>query len=114
MSYSTSHVIEMPPTFEEPDINGYTIYTKSYCIFCDKVKQLLDSLDKPYTVVLCDSYLENFKFSFLDFIKERTGREYKTFPMVFYKSRFIGGFSDTEEYCKKEKAFEDVETGSIF
>ena len=102
---------DIPPTFEEPDPNGFTVYTKSYCIFCDRVKALLDKEEIAYTVIVCDSYLEYFKNAFLYFIKERSGKEYKTFPMVFYKGRFIGGFTDTETFVTKENAFANIELG---
>ena len=108
--------IDFPIPFEEPCPEGYTVYTKSLCIFCDKIKKLLTSNKIEYKTVLCDSYLEDSttKIEFLAFIKERTGKEYKTFPMVFFKGIFVGGFTDVEKILLKTDAFSDLENGIRF
>jgi len=103
--------INIPFTIDEPNPDGFTVYTKQYCIFCDRVKALFDKEKIAYTVIVCDSYLEYFKGAFLHFIKERSGIDYKTFPIVFYKGRFIGGFTDTETFVIKENAFANIELG---
>jgi glutaredoxin len=108
-----SLIIEIQPKieFEEPCKEGYTVYTKSYCLFCDKVKELLKNHHIEFKTILCDSYLEESKGSFLAFIQHITGKEYKTFPIVFFQSRFIGGFSDLESRLNKDDAFVDLEAG---
>jgi glutaredoxin len=110
-SEKNTWIIDMPQPFEEPDPYGYTVYTKSLCIFCDRVKALFEKEQLPFVSVLCDFYLEHNKEAFLGFIKERTGIEYKTFPMVFYKGQFIGGFTDTETHFNKQNAFDHLEFG---
>ena len=44
----------------------------------------------------CDEYLLENKEKFLDFIKTKAEKEYKTFPMVFLEGKFIGGFMETK------------------
>lgn len=80
--------------FIQPHMMGFTIYTKSGCSFCQRVKGLLTELQLPYSVIDCDPYLLEARTEFIEFIKERVGREYKTFPMVFLDGKFIGGYSE--------------------
>ena len=83
----------------------YTIYTKSSCTYCVKVKDLLKEKGLSYSEINCDSDLENpeKKEIFLKLIKEMTNKEYKTFPMVFRDDIFIGGFTQTIELILKEE-----------
>ena len=82
--------------FTEPSSKGYTIYSKSGCTYCTKVKEILKALGESYEMVNCDEYLLEDREGFLTFIKERAGRDYKTFPMVFAAGKFLGGFSETK------------------
>lgn len=94
--------------FSEPTNNGFFIYSKTKCSYCDKVKQLLKNNRYSYSEVNCDEYLSNEtkKESFLSFIELLTNRDYRTFPMVFKDGVFIGGFTDTREYIEKLLCFE--------
>lgn len=87
---------------------GFTIYSKSECSYCTKVKKIL--LDKQifFLDVECDKYLIEDKVGFLLFIKERANKEYKTFPMVFKDGKFIGGFTETQQWLEKESCFNDI------
>ena len=53
----------------KPTIGTYTIYTKSDCIFCDKVKELLKN--EKIVIVSCDEMLKNDekKKHFLEILK---------------------------------------------
>jgi glutaredoxin len=86
--------------FQEPSQlpNKFTIYTKSGCIYCIKVKQLLSNHNFEYIEINCDSYLIHNKPLFLEFLQSYTHMEWKTFPFVFYKQNFIGGFTETQQY----------------
>jgi glutaredoxin len=87
---------------------GFTIFTKTMCPFCDKVKELLK--DQPLvSVVVCDEYLATERDVFLSYIKEAAGREYKTFPMVFHDGDFVGGFTDTQAWVHLEQERRDLE-----
>jgi glutaredoxin len=91
--------------FFKPTIYGYTIYTKSNCPYCTKVKDLLQNVEPQPIIINCDDYLSSndTKEEFLDFIKSINGGvAHRTFPMVFYKGKFIGGFTDTEKCYQQE------------
>lgn len=93
--------------FTEPSKNGYTIYSKSGCHFCNRAKQLLKEQD--VLLVNCDEYLLEDKSNFLNFIKNNTkGIDCKIFPMIFYKEQFIGGFKELENHYNKHHAFDSM------
>lgn len=81
--------------FIVPSVSIFTIYGKSGCPYCDKVKALLDEYKQEFTYVNCDEYLLADRDAFLGFIRTVAGKEYKTFPMVFSPKGFIGGYTDT-------------------
>ena len=93
--------------FFTPLETGFTIYSKSGCPNCTKVKKLL--LDKQlfFVDISCDEYLLEDKEGFLSFIKERVNKEYQIFPMVFKDRKFIGGFNETQMYFDKLSCFND-------
>jgi len=91
----------------EPLADNYTIYTKSGCPNCTKVKKLLEN--KKPLIVDCDDWLIEDKPAFLEFIREKAGKECKTFPMVFHNGEFLGGFDETVRFKEKQDAFLDAE-----
>lgn len=93
--------------FEEPLQNGFTIYSKSGCFYCTKVKKLLTEQNSVFVVIDCDEYIIEAKENFLLFMKERANKEYKTFPMVFNNGVFVGGFNETQEYFNKLLQFDE-------
>ena len=99
-----------------PVDNIFTIYSKSDCIYCKKVEILLKEYfegtgDENIHKNNCDDYLndEKIKQNFMNFIEKFANIKPKTFPMVFYDGKFIGGFEDTKDYlkCKSLKFDED-------
>ena len=88
--------------FKKPsEATQYTVYSKSGCPNCKKVKELLKTKNLLFTIIDCDEYLIETKPEFLQFIQDLTSQEWKTFPIVFNKdSRLIGGFIDTREYLE--------------
>ena len=94
----------------EPNNNGFTIYSKSGCANCNKVKNLLKENHFLFKVIDCDDYLLEDKEHFLLFIKEKTNTntDWKTFPIIFFDGKFIGGYSETKLYIDKlTVSFED-------
>jgi glutaredoxin len=89
-----------------PKANEFTIYSKSGCINCNNVKNLLKDKQLGYTIINCDDFLFDDKEYFLNFIKVNAGMEWNVFPMVFHGKRFIGGFSNTIIYLNKILDFE--------
>ena len=89
----------------EPLDFGFTIYSKSGCPNCTKVKKLLFDKNIFYLDISCDEFLLEDKEGFLLFIKEKANKEYRTFPMVFNDAKFIGGFTETQEHFDKLLSF---------
>jgi glutaredoxin len=90
-----------------PDIYGWTVYTKSDCVFCDSAKKLLSELGETLNIIDCDDVLKTkyIKAKFLEHIKQLIGKEYKTFPMIFKDNIFIGGYQDLDYYIKKQPEY---------
>lgn len=84
-----------------PDTTGFTVYSKSGCPHCNTVKKFIK--DKHFFVneINCDEYLLDDKDKFLTFIEELAGISHKTFPMVFYRGKFVGGLTDTIDLLDK-------------
>ena len=99
----------MTEQYTEPEpTDVYTIYTKSGCPNCTKAKKLLDSEKNNILIVDCDEYIIEDKPTFLQFIKDRAGKEWKTFPIIFHKGEFIGGYEETKTYKERINAFDDI------
>lgn len=92
---------------EEPFKIGFTVYSKSGCPNCTKVKKLLIEKKLLFVEIDCDDYIIEDKEKFLLFIKERVNKEYKTFPMVFNDGNFVGGFTETQDYFNKLLSFDE-------
>jgi glutaredoxin len=92
--------------FIEPLKNVFTIYSKSGCLYCTKAKNLLIQNNFLFIEINCDDYLNKDKENFLLFMKERIGKEYRTFPMIFKDTQFIGGFTETQDYVNKNLCFD--------
>lgn len=91
----------MDYTSIEPTNIGFTIYSKSGCTNCTKLKKILDDNLSVYNIINCDEYLIEEKEIFLQFIKNKANTECKTFPIVFCNGKFIGGLSETIEFIKQ-------------
>ena len=83
-----------------PVKHSYTIYTKSNCIYCDRVKNLLEK-EKVF-IVNCDEYLDKDRDTFLEQMDKWTLTSHRTFPFVFSDQKFIGGFDETCSYYQKK------------
>jgi glutaredoxin len=85
----------------KPNKEGFTIYSKSGCPNCMTVKKLIKEKLFFLTEINCDEYIFEDKDEFLKFIENIAETSYKTFPMVFYEGKFIGGLSRTTEHINK-------------
>ena len=99
--------ITMDITFVRPFSNKITVYSKSGCNNCDKVKMLLEDLvensrtcftNNDFSIVNCDKLLENNKELFIYNIEQIIGKISWQFPLVFANGNFIGGFKQTLRY----------------
>jgi glutaredoxin len=88
--------------FSKPETNGFTIYSKSGCPNCLKVKNLLKQHNLVFTIIDCDEYIIEDKTNFLSFIKGFIRQESPLqFPFVFNDGSYIGGFKETIQYTEK-------------
>jgi glutaredoxin len=79
----------------------FTVYSKSGCPNCVNLKKLLQEYNIDYLIVDCDEYLIEERENFLKFMQNISEKEWKTFPMVFFDEKFLGGFKETKEYIDK-------------
>lgn len=68
-------------------MSNVTVYTKPTCPYCHRAKDLLDSLDVPYT-----EYDVSRDPQLYATIKQRSGMN--TVPQVFAGDTCLGGFSE--------------------
>ncbi len=95
--------------FANPEINGFTIYSKSGCHGCSKLKTILNNKNLIFNMIDCDEYLIEERENFLSFIQSKIGKPYKIFPVVFYNGKFIGGYVETLDFIDKLLlSFEDI------
>ena len=92
---------------EEPSSIGFTIYSKTECSYCVKVKNLLMEKQIFFLDIDCGEYLKEDRDGFLSFIEKRVSKKYTTFPMVFKDGVFLGGFRETSAYFDKLLCFDD-------
>jgi glutaredoxin len=86
--------------YPEPTMDPtiFTIYSKNKCLYCKKVKKILQEQSLPFLEIECDVFLAENKDAFLKHLRDLAGVQVRTFPMVFHQGMFIGGFEDTQEY----------------
>ena len=84
-----------------PDIKGFTIYSKSGCPNCTSVKKLIKEKQFFISEINCDEYILEDKEQFLKEIENIAEKSWKTFPMVFYEGKFVGGLTDTIDLIDK-------------
>jgi glutaredoxin len=92
----------------KPNDKNFTIYSKSGCKNCTKVKNLLKEKNLTFNVVDCDDYILNDKINFLSFIKELSNREITSFPIVFYNKNIIGGYNETINFVDTLLCFDNI------
>lgn len=87
--------------FQIPSSEGFTVYSKSGCLNCNKVKYLLKEQNLNFNIVDCDDYIIDDKENFLLFIKNLSKKDSKQFPIIFHKGIFIGGYIELNAYISK-------------
>ena len=92
---------------EKPQDTGFTIYSKSGCPNCTRIKKTLTEKNQTYVEINCDEYLIEDKDAFLSFIKNLAHKECKVFPIIFNNGTFMGGFNETHEYLDKQLSFDE-------
>jgi len=77
-----------------------TIYSKSGCPYCDKIKQVAEFLEEQKSFKVTVYNLNE------DFTKEQFYQEFgegSTFPQVILDDKHLGGCTDTVRYLKENK-----------
>lgn len=75
---------------------NFTVYSKSGCPYCDKVKTVLELTKLQHVVYTLD----------IDFTKEEFYAEFgegSTFPQVICDTQKLGGCVDTIKFLKENK-----------
>jgi len=100
----------------EPETVGFTVYSKSGCPNCNKVKALLKEKNLLFKVVDCDEFLLEDKPEFLSFMKSQMNKTNSImdetpifFPIVFSDNRHVGGYKETVSFLEKLfLSYEDI------
>lgn len=90
-----------------PDTVGFTIYSKSGCPNCTRIKKTLTEKKLTFVEINCDEYLIEDKDAFLSFIKNLAHKECRVFPIIFNNGTFMGGFNETQDYLDKQLSFDE-------
>lgn len=85
----------------KPKVGEITVYSKSGCPGCSKIKSYLKQKHLLHTIIDCDEYILEYKTDFLAFIKKLSKQEFNVFPLVFDGDKFIGGHRETVDYLEK-------------
>ena len=94
--------------FTEPNKIGFSVYSKSGCPNCVKVKKVIKEKKFLLNEIDCDEYLFEDKEGFLTFIREKIGTDCRVFPMIFFDGKFIGGYNEALEVMDKfQLSFEE-------
>lgn len=93
--------------FISPSNLGFTVYSKSGCLNCSKVKKLLQENMISYNLIDCDDYIIEDKPGFLLFINKVTSVDVKVFPIIFNNGTFIGSYNETKDYIDKINCFDN-------
>ncbi|CCJ28480.1 unnamed protein product [Pneumocystis jirovecii] len=72
--------------------NKVVVFSKSYCPYCDRTKELLQNSHIDYTVLELDVIAQGSNIQ--QYLFEKTGQ--RTVPNIFINKEHIGGNSDIE------------------
>merc|ERR1711868_248237 len=88
--------------------NKVMVFSKSTCPFCNKIKQLFDSLSIKYHAIELDQMGEGAAIQAA--LADKTGQ--RTVPNVFINGNHIGGCDDTLKLHSDNKLMAAVQAGS--
>jgi glutaredoxin len=93
--------------FKKPG-KDFTVYSKSACKNCLKVKTFLSYNEKTFTIIDCDDYIIEDRNKFIIFLQEITENKFNQFPVVFYDGIYIGEYNETIQYCNEMMDFDAI------
>ena len=82
--------------------NIIIIFGKDSCYYCENAVQTLQKYNIPYKYINIEKNYKNF-FQFLKEISQKYNHinfneNHKTVPVIFFNSKFIGGYSDLVKF----------------
>ena len=89
--------------------NAVTVWSKSWCPFCNQVKALFDKLEGKYLAVELDKFHEEAEI--LNELVDLTSQ--RTVPNVFVGGQHVGGCDDTMELHRSGKLAEMLEAAGV-
>lgn len=76
----------------------FVVFGLSTCIFCKKTIELLDTKGIKYKYYLIDNFFNLFFNTFINLSQTYPNLDidptHKTVPVIFYKKKFIGGYTN--------------------
>merc|ERR1719343_168071 len=92
----------VPDEFVESEIqtNDVVVFSKSYCPFCTKTKELFTSMNVEFTVHELDEMGDDGPELQMSLFKKTNQ---KSVPNVFIKQQHVGGNDDTQAAAKEGK-----------
>mmetsp|Transcript_23316 Transcript_23316/g.57385 ORF Transcript_23316/g.57385 Transcript_23316/m.57385 type:complete len:152 (+) Transcript_23316:76-531(+) len=101
-SLKMSAALEAQTKFAKSEIesNDVVVFSKSYCPFCLKTKELFESLDVEFTVHELDEMGDDGP-ALQHALLQMSGQ--KSVPNVFIKGEHLGGNDDTQAAAKEGK-----------
>lgn len=96
--------------FPLPDHHMITVYSKSGCPNCLKIKELLKKHNLSFIVIDSDEFLLENRNEFLKFLTDLSQKEESItqFPVAYYKSLHIGGVKNMEKYINSLLDFNET------
>jgi glutaredoxin len=96
--------------FPLPDNHSITVYSKSGCSNCLKIKELLKKHNLSFIIINCDEFLLENRNEFLKFLTDLSQKEEQItqFPVAYYKSLHIGGVKNMEKYINSLLDFNEI------
>jgi len=79
---------------ETPTDQGYTIYSKSGCVNCEKAKKKVEEAKRPLLYINCDEELIEDRKVCLATLKLFAGDDITQFPVIFFDGNYIGSWKD--------------------
>jgi glutaredoxin len=87
------------------------VFSTTYCPYCTKAKQLLDSLNIKYASVEVDVDPELDDDEFIATLKKHS--KINTYPKVYIGTNCIGGFDSLSALAKSKQLFPMLKTQGI-
>ena len=80
----------------KPQKKGFTVYGRAGCPYCDRTVELLKTSGERFKYFQRER-LEASRYQFHEDLAKYIGNYGKTFPLIFYNGKFIGGYSELKK-----------------